>query len=78
MLSNLCMHHGCSDRAVSVKTAGKEAEEGRIKSYLALTDSILGVIKCCPTSITKSPIEKEALVKVTGCKHRSLFCVNLQ
>ena len=65
MLSNLCMHHG-SDRAVSVKTACKEAEEGHIKSYLALTDSILGVIKCCPTSITKSPTEKEALLKVTA------------
>ena len=38
----------CSEVAVSIKTALEEAEKGHLGSYLAITDSILGVIKCCP------------------------------
>ena len=33
----------------------REAEEGRVGSYLALTDSIIEVIKCCPTRLAVDP-----------------------
>lgn len=57
------MHNG-SERAVSIKLACEEAEEGHLKPYLVLTDSILGVIRCCPVCITKNPAEKDAIDKV--------------
>ena len=53
--------HACSDKAVSIKTALKEAGEGHVGSFLALTDFIIGVIKCCPTSIARDQSEKAAL-----------------
>ena len=43
-----------SDDAISIKTAICKAEDGHVESYLALTDSIVGVIKCCPTSLTRN------------------------
>ena len=54
------MHSTYSDQAVSIKTALDEAAEGRVGSYLALTDSIIGVIKCCPTSIASTRDEGES------------------
>ena len=53
-----------SDEAVSIKTTLEEAEKGHIGSYLALTDSIIGVIKCCPTSLATTPSDKAALKNV--------------
>ena len=55
---------------MSIKMAFKEAGEGHVGSFLALTDSIIGVIKCCPTSIARDQSEKEALDKVNKmCMH---------
>ena len=42
-----------SDDPVSIKTALKQAEGGRVDSYLALTDSIIGIIKCYPTNLAR-------------------------
>ena len=47
--------------AVSIKTALEEAEKGHLGSYLAITDSILGVIKCCPMLLT---MDKVSLMNV--------------
>lgn len=51
----------CSEVAVSIKTALEEAEKGHLGSYLAITDSILGVIKCCPTLLAA---DKASLMNV--------------
>ena len=51
----------CSEVAVSIKTALEEAEKGHLGSYLAITDSILGVIKCCPTLLAT---DKASLMNV--------------
>jgi hypothetical protein len=50
---NIIMHT-YSKEPISIMTAIREAEEGRIGPYLALTDSIIELIKCCPT-VDSSP-----------------------
>lgn len=54
----------CREEAISIKTILDEAEKGHVGSYLAMTDSILGVIKCCPTILAVNPPDKVALKNV--------------
>ena len=49
--------------AVSIKTALEEAEKGHLGSYLAITDSILGVIKCCPMLLATDKATDKASLK---------------
>ena len=51
----------------SISTTLKQAEEGCVDGYLTLTDSIVRIIKCCPTSLARSTsleCDKAAIKKV--------------
>ena len=39
---------------ISIRTTLKQAKEGHVDDFLALTDSIVGIIKCCPVSLARS------------------------
>ena len=39
---------------ISIRTTLKRAKEGHVDDFLALTDSIVGIIKCCPEGLAKS------------------------
>ena len=56
-----------SEEPVSIKKALEDANKGQVQTYLALTDVLIGIIKCCPTSIAKTMEEKEALERVLQC-----------
>ena len=53
-----------SEEAVSINKILEDAGEGKVQTYLALTDVIIGIIKCCPTCIAETTDEKEALKRV--------------
>jgi hypothetical protein len=55
---------------VSISTTLEQAKGGHVDSFLALTDSIVGTIKCCPLSLARSDSpelsesDKKAIKKV--------------
>ena len=58
---NYCAY---SEKPVSIKTAIEEAEDGHVGSYLALNDSIIELIKCCPTRLAVNSSDCQILMKV--------------
>ena len=53
-----------SEEAVSINKALEDAGKGQVQTYLALTDVLIGIIKCCPACIAKTMEETEALKRV--------------
>ena len=62
-----CVVFTYSRDPISISTALKQAGEGHVDSFLALTDSIVGIIKCCPVSLarqSKLELDMKAIKKV--------------
>ena len=49
---------------MTIREAIEEAKKDNLESYLALTDSIIGTIKCADLRSVESNLDKEALKKV--------------
>lgn len=60
-LKILCYREGT---AATIRGAIEEAKKGNLEPYLALTDSIIGTIKCADLRSVESNLDKNALKEV--------------